>query len=244
MTADLPKTATPSDLATAARQLLAQALERHHPAIALACSFSVEDLVVLDLLLQVRQDARVFAIDTGRLPEATYACADRLRFRYPDLRIEWYFPRHEAAQVLLATQGPYSFRDGLEARHTCCGIRKVEPLGRALAGLTAWITGMRREQSVSRTQLQAIETDTVHGGIAKYNPLADWSADSVWAYAKEQRLPWSKLYDQGYRSIGCEPCTRAVHADEDERAGRWWWENPEHKECGLHVACSTDSAQL
>ena len=226
---------TTDTLVERARELLRAALAKHHPAMALACSFSIEDIVVLDLLLEARADARVFAIDTGRLPEATYACADELKLRYPFLRIECFFPRHEAVQELLTTAGTHSFRESLEARHTCCGIRKVEPLSRALAGLTAWVTGLRRDQGVSRSALPESEVDEAHGGIAKYNPLALWSATDVWAYADARQLPRSRLYAQGYRSIGCAPCTRAVQAGEDERAGRWWWENPEHKECGLHV---------
>lgn len=219
----------------AALSLLGEALERHAPGIALACSFSAEDVVALDLLAQLQPAPRVFAIDTGRLPEETQLCAETLRQRY-GLRIEWYFPRHEAVEALLAAAGPYSFRDGLTERHACCAIRKVEPLGRALQGLQAWITGLRREQNLTRTDLPEVEEDRVHGGLRKYNPLAEWSFAEVWAYVEARGLPRHGLYRQGYRSLGCAPCTRAVQPGEDDRAGRWWWEEPRHKECGLHVA--------
>lgn len=217
-----------------ALSLLRDALATHGPAIAQASSFSIEDVVVTDLLTRIRPDVRVFAIDTGRLPEATLLCADTVAARF-HLQIAWFFPRHDAVEELIRKNGTHSFRESLEKRHACCGIRKVEPLSRALAGLTAWITGLRRDQNVSRTQLAEVEPDPLHGGILKYNPLAAWTAEDVLDYASARRLPINQLYAQGYRSIGCAPCTRAVQAGEDERAGRWWWESPEHKECGLHA---------
>lgn len=222
-------------LEIAALALLRRALDKHHPAIALAASFSIEDVTVADLLSRIRPDFRVFAIDTGRLPEATLLCADAVAARF-GIGIEWYFPRHEAVEKLIRAKGTHSFCASLDNRHECCGIRKIEPLSRALAGLSAWITGLRREQSVSRAALEEEETDTMHNGMAKYNPLAAWSSGDVMSYATVRRLPFNRLYAEGYRSIGCAPCTRAVQAGEDERAGRWWWEDPEqHKECGLHV---------
>jgi phosphoadenosine phosphosulfate reductase len=217
-----------------ALELLQGALVKHGDAIALASSFSLEDVVVMDLLTRVRKDFRVFAIDTGRLPEDTLLCADTAADRF-GIRIEWYFPRHEAVEKLIRERGTYSFRESLDNRHECCRIRKVEPLSRALAGLTGWITGLRRDQNVSRTRLEVAEVDPLHGGIMKYSPLAAWSAADVEAYTRRRGLPRNRLYSNGYRSIGCEPCTRAVQNGEDERAGRWWWENPEHKECGLHA---------
>ncbi len=217
-----------------ALDVLRGALAKHGDAIALASSFSLEDVVLLDLLSRLRSGVRVFAIDTGRLPEETLLCADTAADRF-GLRIEWYFPQHAAVEKLLREKGAYSFRESLENRHECCRIRKVEPLSRALTGLTGWITGLRREQNISRTRLETAEADMLHGGIMKYNPLAAWTAADVRAYAKARRLPFNRLYAEGYRSIGCAPCTRAVQSGEDERAGRWWWENPEHKECGLHA---------
>jgi phosphoadenosine phosphosulfate reductase len=215
------------------RSVVARAVELYHPALALASSFSLEDAIVLHLLVQVRPDARVFALDTGRLDPETYECAEALRRRY-GVQIEWYFPRHEAVQELERAKGLFSFRESIENRKECCGIRKVEPLGRALAGLRAWITGLRREQSVTRSGLAVVEDDPGHPGLVKVNPLAAWTLEDAWAFAREQKIPHNRLYDRGYASIGCAPCTRAIQPGEDQRAGRWWWENPEHKECGLH----------
>jgi phosphoadenosine phosphosulfate reductase len=137
-------------------------------------------------------------------------------------------------EQLLREKGPFSFRESLANRHECCHIRKVEPLGRALAGLSGWITGLRREQSVTRADLHPIETDPVNNGLLKINPLLDWSEAQVWEYAEARNLPVNRLHRRGYPSIGCAPCTRPVQPGEHPRAGRWWWENPEHKECGLH----------
>ncbi|MRR08156.1 MAG: phosphoadenylyl-sulfate reductase [Deltaproteobacteria bacterium] len=201
--------------------------------VKLACSFSVEDTVIIDMIHKEWLPIGIFALDTGRLNEETYEVADAITDRY-GIRIDWYFPKNDAVEKLEREKGLYSFRESLENRHECCGIRKVEPLGRALAGLDGWVTGLRREQSVTRTDLAPIEIDENHGGILKINPLLEWSEEQVWEYAKQHRVPVSRLYDQGYRSIGCAPCTRAVAPGEHARAGRWWWENPEHKECGLH----------
>ena len=214
--------------------VLARAIALHHPRIALASSFSLEDAVVLDMLMAIRPDARIFALDTGRLNPETYECAEDLRRRY-GVRIEWYFPRHDAVEHLEGAKGLFSFRESVDNRKECCGIRKVEPLGRALSGLDAWITGLRREQSVTRTELDVVERDAAHRGIFKINPLAAWTLHDLWTYAREKKIPYNRLYDRGYTSIGCAPCTRAIEPGEDQRAGRWWWENPEHKECGLHL---------
>lgn len=201
--------------------------------VSLACSFSMEDVAIIDIAHKAGLNLGVFALDTGRLNEETYEVADALTERY-HLKIDWYFPRHEAVEQLERSEGLFSFRESLEKRHTCCGIRKVEPLSRALKGLNGWVTGMRREQSVTRGDLKAIELDALNGGILKINPLIDWSEEQLNSYTEEHHLPKNRLYSQGYRSIGCAPCTRAVQPGEDARAGRWWWENPENKECGLH----------
>jgi phosphoadenosine phosphosulfate reductase len=148
--------------------------------------------------------------------------------------IDWYFPEREAVEKLEREKGLFSFRASLENRHECCRIRKVEPLGRALADLSGWVTGMRREQSVTRAEIAALEIDTAHGGILKINPLGSWTEAEVWAYAEKMRIPLNRLHKQGYPSIGCAPCTRAIKPGEHPRAGRWWWEDPAHKECGLH----------
>jgi phosphoadenosine phosphosulfate reductase len=214
------------------------AVARFGSAIAVASSFSVEDCVLIDLLHKAQATTngrvRVFALDTGRLHDETYLTAERVRMKY-GVEIAWTFPRREAVEQLIRGKGLYSFRDSLDERHECCGIRKVEPLGRALAGLDAWFTGLRREQSVTRTDGAEVEVDGAHGGMTKVNPLIAWSMEQVRAYAKANAVPVHPLHDKGYPSIGCAPCTRAIQPGEHPRAGRWWWEDPENKECGLHL---------
>jgi phosphoadenosine phosphosulfate reductase len=202
-------------------------------AVSLACSFSIEDVVLIDLLQGIDPHVRVFAIDTGRLPEETLEIAETLRLRY-GLEIDWYFPEHAAVEKLEREKGLFSFRESLENRRQCCQIRKVEPLRRALQNLSGWITGQRREHGVTRSELTVAEIDEVNGGIIKLNPLAHWTEEQVRTYIKERRLPINRLYHLGYASIGCAPCTRAIQPGDDPRSGRWWWESPEHKECGLH----------
>lgn len=221
----------PTD-ATAA-DIIRIGLEAANGPVSLACSFSPEDVVIIDIAHKAGLNLGVFAIDTGRLNEETYEVADALRERY-GIKIDWYFPKHEAVEKLEREKGLFSFRESLDNRHECCAIRKVEPLSRALKSLSGWVTGMRRQQSVTRSDLKAIEQDDLNGGIIKINPLLEWTEEQVMAYTEEHRLPVNRLFKQGYRSIGCAPCTRAVQPGEDARAGRWWWENPEHKECGLH----------
>ncbi len=201
--------------------------------VSLASSFSREDVAIIDIASKAGITLPVFALDTGRLNEETYEVAEAVAWRY-GLKVDWQFPERVAVEQLERVKGLYSFRESLDNRHECCGIRKVEPLNRALVGLSGWVTGMRREQSVTRTGVAPIERDAAHGGMLKINPLVDWTEEAVIAYTEANRLPVNRLYAQGYRSIGCAPCTRAVAPGETERAGRWWWENPEHKECGLH----------
>lgn len=218
---------------TTPAEIIRIGLEAANGPVSLACSFSPEDVVIIDIAHQAGLNLGVFAIDTGRLNEETYEVADALRERY-GIKIDWYFPKHEAVEKLEREKGLFSFRESLDNRHECCGIRKVEPLSRALKELSGWVTGMRRQQGVTRTDLKAIELDELNGGILKINPLLEWTEEQVMAYTEEHHLPLNRLFKQGYRSIGCAPCTRAVQPGEDARAGRWWWENPEHKECGLH----------
>lgn len=221
--------------AAGAEDILRWALRRYHPRIAFASSFGAEDVVVLDMLARLQPDARVFTLDTGRLPEPTYEVIEALRARY-GLRIEFFFPKTEAVERLEHEKGLFSFRGSIEDRKECCAIRKVEPLQRALSGLDAWITGLRREQAVTRGLLGKVEPDPTRAGLVKVNPLADWTETQVWDRIRERSIPYNALHDQGYPSIGCAPCTRAILPGEDVRAGRWWWERPEHKECGLHAA--------
>ncbi len=201
--------------------------------VKLACSFSVEDVVIIDMALGAGLPIGVFALDTGRLNEETYEVADAITERYR-VKIDWFFPERGAVEKLLHEKGPFSFRESLENRHECCHIRKVEPLGRALKGLGGWITGQRRDQSITRSTLAPLERDETNGGILKINPLLEWSDKDVREYAESRRVPTNRLHKQGYPSIGCAPCTRPVAPGEHPRAGRWWWENPENKECGLH----------
>jgi phosphoadenosine phosphosulfate reductase len=251
-TATLPLAAEPEvDLAAlnrrfagaGAREVLQYAIERFGPRLAVACSLGVEDVVVLDLLASLGaptgetpgQFPRVIVLDTGRLPEATYELLDRVRARYSELTIDLYFPDAIAVERLVRQKGPYSFRRSVDERKECCAIRKLAPLARALAGAEAWVTGLRRAQSSARAETAPFERDAAHEGLTKVNPLVDWSDDQVWSYVREHDVPYSTLHDQGYPSIGCEPCTRAVMPGEDSRSGRWWWESPaSHRECGIH----------
>ena len=217
-----------------AQEVMAWAVATFGNRVALASSFGAEDVVLIDMLARVSGEPRVFAIDTGRLPEATYEVMDRVRERY-GIAIDVYYPQREAVERLEREVGFYSFRKSLEARHACCEIRKVEPLRRALSELDAWLTGLRKEQSVTRAAVGLVERDDAHGGILKINPLAEWTSNQVWDYIREHDVPYNRLHDEGYPSIGCGPCTRAIARGEHPRAGRWWWEAPEHKECGLHV---------
>ena len=207
-----------------AQEILRLGAESAQGPVKLACSFSLEDVVIIDMVKE---------LGLGRLNEETYEVAEAITERY-GISIDWYFPQTAAVEKLEREKGLFSFRESLDNRHECCHIRKVEPLGRALSGLSGWVTGMRREHSVTRVDLKAIQLDELNGGILKLNPLLDWSEEQLLAYVQERRLPQNRLLSQGYRSIGCAPCTRAVQPGEDARAGRWWWENPEHKECGLH----------
>ncbi|MGH7378982.1 MAG: phosphoadenylyl-sulfate reductase [Candidatus Methylomirabilales bacterium] len=218
-----------------AEEILGWAIRTFRPRIALASSFGVEDVALIDMWWRMDREVRVFTLDTGRLPEETYEVMERIRERY-GIAIATYFPEAAAVEALERERGFYSFRRSVEERKYCCGIRKVEPLGRALAGLDAWVTGLRREQVETRSAVRELERDPAHGGMIKVNPLADWSTEQVWRYVRTHDVPYNRLHDRGYPSIGCAPCTRAVLPGEDLRAGRWWWERPQTKECGLHLA--------
>lgn len=217
-----------------ADEVLRWALESFHPAIKLACSFGPEDMVLLDMICKITPQPRVFMLDTGRLPQETYDLVDQVRTRY-GLNIEIYFPDTRAVEKMVDRHGMNLFYQSLELRKACCHVRKVEPLQRALADAKAWITGLRREQSTTRADVKKVEIDETHHSIFKVNPLVEWTSEQVWEYIKENTVPYNALHDQGFRSIGCAPCTRAVKPGEPERAGRWWWEDPQSKECGLHV---------
>ena len=205
-------------------------------ALAFANSFGAEDMVLTDLILSNALPITVFSLDTGRLPAETYSLIGEVERRYGK-KLEIYFPDAGAVEAFVRGHGINAFYDSVELRKACCGVRKMEPLRRALAGRKAWITGLRAAQSVTRSGLPVRETDTANG-LEKLNPLSDWSETEVWAYIRINEVPYNALHDQFYPSIGCAPCTRAIAVGEDVRAGRWWWENPETKECGLHVKAS------
>ncbi len=198
-----------------------------------ASSLAAEDMVLTDLILKAKLPIKIFSLETGRLHPETLAMLDRVKERY-GYEIALYKPQPEAVEAYVAQNGLNAFYDSVEMRRECCRIRKVEPLGRALAGNQAWVTGQRRAQSATRTSLMVEEDDPAHF-MTKFNPLADWSEQDVWDYIRANDVPYNALHDQGYPSIGCAPCTRAIEPGEDVRAGRWWWENPESKECGLHM---------
>lgn len=200
----------------------------------LASSFGAEDMVLVDLVAREFPSLGVFTLDTGRLPKETLALKDEVEARY-GIRVKVFAPRGDGVAAYVAANGENGFRDGLEQRRACCAIRKVEPLRRALAGLQGWITGLRREQAPTRAALREHEFDATHG-LFKFNPLADWTEADVWAYLRSHDVPVNALHARGYPSIGCEPCTRAVRPGEDPRAGRWWWERRDTRECGLHPA--------
>ena len=217
-----------------AEEIVAWAVQTFGEGLTFASSFGAEDQVVLDILLRIDPQASVFLLDTGRLYQETYDLIARTRERY-GRSFTVYVPQTEALQGLLDAEGPNSFYRSREARESCCQVRKIEPLARALAGKTAWLTGLRRTQSITRVALPVVECDNAHGGIVKINPLAEWSEEQIWTYIREHHLPYNTLHDKGFPSIGCAPCTRVVKPGDDLRAGRWWWEEPEHKECGLHL---------
>ncbi len=233
---------TPAELAEAKRtlagasagEILAWADARFGVCAAISSSFGVEDVVLIDLAAAAAPRLRVFTLDTGRLPPETYEVMEEVRRRY-QIGIQSWFPDRTAVERLEGEQGFFSFRRSVEDRKECCAIRKLEPLSRALHGVSAWVTGLRRGQSVTRASIETVEIASEQGGILKLNPLAAWSEADVWDYAREHAVPLNALHARGYPSIGCAPCTRAVAPGEDVRAGRWWWESPEHKECGLHA---------
>jgi phosphoadenosine phosphosulfate reductase len=220
-------------LRSSARDILEAAVAAFHPALACACSLGLEDAVLVDLIAGLAVRPRIFFLDTGRMHQETYDTLAALRARY-GLAIECVFPRREAVEALVAAKGPNSFYETVDNRLECCRIRKVEPLQRALAGTKAWITGLRREQGPTRAEVEPFQWDPTGPGRVKVNPLASWSLDQVWQHVRAHAVPYNPLHDQGYPSIGCAPCTRAVLPGEDVRAGRWWWERPELRECGLH----------
>jgi phosphoadenosine phosphosulfate reductase len=214
------------------RATLARIAAEFSPAV-FASSLAAEDMVLTDMILKAGLPIGIFSLETGRLHPETLEVLDKVTATY-GAEIALYKPQPEAVDAYVAANGLNAFYDSVEMRRECCRIRKVEPLGRALAGNKAWVTGQRRAQSTTRAELHVQEDDAAHA-MVKFNPLADWSEDDVWHYIRSNDVPYNALHDEGFPSIGCAPCTRAVQPGEDVRAGRWWWENPDSKECGLHM---------
>lgn len=212
--------------------VLRQAAKEFAP-LTFANSLGAEDMVLTDLIAKHQPDIQMFSLDTGRLPQETYELMQQVRNCY-SVPLQVYFPDATSTEALVGKIGVNGFYDSVDNRKACCHARKVEPLKRALSGKKAWITGMRREQAVTRGSLEVSAFDADHG-LQKFNPLLDWSNAEVWEYIKANDVPYNALHDQFYPSIGCAPCTRAITPGEDIRAGRWWWEDPQNKECGLHV---------
>lgn len=215
-----------------AERVVRRAWETFGDGLVFATSLAAEDQVITDIIARARLPIPLVTLDTGRLFPETYDLLAETERRY-GLRIRVFFPEREAVEALVAEAGVNLFRDGVEARRRCCRVRKLEPLRRALAPYKAWICGLRREQSVTRFGVRVVEEDAANG-LVKISPLAAWSEPQVWGYVAARGVPYSPLHDRGFPSIGCACCTRAVARTEDVRAGRWWWEQPEHKECGLH----------
>ena len=201
--------------------------------IALATSFQAQGMVLIDMLMKIDNNARIFTVDTGRLNQETYDVLDAVRSKYNN-KIEVLFPDRKEVENMVNEHGMNLFYKGVENRLMCCQIRKTNPLNNYLKTLDGWITSIRREQTATRSEAEKFELDTIHDNILKVNPIVDWSEEMVWEYINSNKVPYNKLHDKGYPSIGCEPCTRAVEKGEDPRSGRWWWETDSAKECGIH----------
>ncbi len=215
-----------------ASELLEGFLADFKDKIALSSSLGTEDQVLTHLVSQIDKSTKIFTLDTGRLFPETYDLIHRTNSKY-GIKLAVYFPEAQKVEQMVGSKGINLFFESVENRKLCCNIRKIEPLKRAFTGLSVWICGLRREQSITRSDMQKIEWDEANG-LIKLNPLIDWTEADVNHFLKEHGVPYNPLHDKGYPSIGCQPCTRAILDGEDIRAGRWWWENPETKECGLH----------
>tara|TARA_Y100000590_G_scaffold446391_1_gene580055 strand:- start:5203 stop:5904 length:702 start_codon:yes stop_codon:yes gene_type:complete len=216
-----------------AEELIQCCMDQYGLKAGLACSFGMEDMVLIDIIAKLKGPITIFTLDTGRLHEETYEIMDRVRSHY-GLKIKTYFPNLQQVENLVREKGFFSFKESIENRKECCAIRKIEPLNRALNDLDAWVTGLRRDQAVTRTETPKVLEDVDHPPLIKINPLADWTQTQVEEYIDHHKVPVNALHKINFPSIGCAPCTRPIEPGEDIRAGRWWWENPEHKECGLH----------
>ena len=215
------------------QELIAWFLDKYQDKIAFSNSMGAEDQVIMDMICKIDKSATIFTLDTGRTFPETFDLIDRSNKRY-GINIKVYFPEASRVEAMVNKKGVNLFYESIENRKECCHIRKIEPLTRAFSGLDTWICGLRREQSVTRKDVATVEWDE-NNNLLKVNPLIDWTEEQVWDYIKENKVPYNKLHDQGFPSLGCQPCTRAIEKGEDVRAGRWWWEHPDSKECGLHA---------
>jgi thioredoxin-dependent adenylylsulfate APS reductase len=218
-----------------AESVLQWAVDRFGDRISLSTSFQLAGMVLLDMLSRISPSTRIITLDTGRLPNETYELIDKVQERY-SCNIEVQYPDPDELQEIVGAHGVNMFYRSYSLRVMCCEIRKVRPLEKALTDTDAWITGLLRSQGGSRIKTPKVAIDETHQGLLKVNPLADWDEGQVWAYLKANDVPYNALYDQGYSSIGCAPCTRAIEPGEDARAGRWWWESGSPKECGIHLS--------
>ena len=219
-------------------EVLGWAIEKFGRQLGICSSFQAEGCALIDMAWRIDPDVRVFTIDTGRQPDETYKLIDRIRDRY-GIRTEVFLPDMRVVEQMVSRHGANLFYRDVNLRLLCCQVRKVLPLRRALMNFDAWVTGLRREQWATRSNIRKIEIDHDHGGIVKFAPLADWTEEEVWDYIRANDVPYNELYDKGYKSIGCAPCTRPVADGDDPRAGRWWWETGAPKECGMHCAIET-----
>lgn len=218
-----------------AEKVLAWAIENFHPRLALSASFGApEGMILLDMMHEIQPESRVFMLDTGRMHQATYDLVDRVRDRYGK-NVEIVFPNSADVEEMVRTKGMNLFYESLEHRKSCCFVRKVEPMRRYLQDLDGYVSGLRRDQNENRADAPRVTIDTANGSRVKVNPLASWTTEEVWSYVESRNVPTNRLHKTGYPSVGCAPCTRAIAEGDDPRAGRWWWENDETKECGLHV---------
>ena len=215
------------------QEVLKWSLSNFQTNIAMASSFGAEDVVVIDMIMKINPKARIFTLDTGRLNQETYDIMDAICKKY-NISLEVIFPAQNDIEEMVHVDGMNLFYNSVDKRRLCCRIRKVRPLNRMLSTLEGWITGLRADQTEARLKANKIELDVQHNGIIKINPIIDWTWEQTWNYIKENNIPYNKLHDYGYTSIGCEPCTRAINPGESLRAGRWWWESNSQKECGLH----------
>ena len=227
-----------------AEEILTWAVEIFGSRLTISASFGApEGMVLIDMLHRIDATSRVFVLDTGRLHPATYDLIDRVRDRYGK-NVDVVFPDNSEVEAMVREKGMNLFYESLENRKLCCQIRKVQPMRRHLAGFEAYVTGLRRDQNLNRAETRKVAIDPVNGGLVKLSPLADWTHERIMQYVGEFTVPINRLHREGYPSVGCEPCTRAVGAGDDPRSGRWWWENDDTKECGLHVQEEADGSGI